>query len=94
MSGAPRVLADAIGERRFPVLGVWGGSVSTERTRAVKSARAQDPDATEAETRELRPSIWRRTFESRLTIWEHMARHGVARRPASKRTVAVGVAWT
>ena len=75
-------------------MGIWGGTVTTERTRAVAAARRQDPDATEAEVRERAATELEATFESRLAIWEHMASHGVARRPVTKRTVAVGVAWT
>ena len=66
----------------------------TERTRAVAAARRQDPDATEAEIRERAAAELEATFESRLAIWEHMASSGGGRRPASRRTVAVGVAWT
>ena len=75
-------------------MGVWGGSVISERTRAVAAARRQDPDATEAEIRERAALELEATFEARLSVWEHMASRGVGRRPASRRTVAVGVAWT
>ena len=51
---------------------------------------------TEVEVRERAATELEATFESRLAIWEHMASHGAARRgrPATRRTVAVGVAWT
>lgn len=89
-------LADAVNESSWSVMGVWGGSVMSERTRAVKAARRQDPDATEAEIRERAAAELESSFQARLAIWEHMARHGAARRgrPPTKRTVAVGVAWT
>ena len=85
---------DAVSESSWSVLGIWGGSVMNERIRAVKAARRQDPDASEAEIRERAATELEATFESRLAIWEHMASSGVGRRQASRRTVAVGVAWT
>lgn len=81
-------LADAVNESSWSVMGVWGGSVMSERTRAVRTARRQDPDATEADIRERAALELEATFESRLAIWEHMA-HGGTRRPATKRTVAL-----
>ena len=59
-----------------------------------RAMRAEIDDATESEVGERAALELESTFESRLAIWEHMARHGSPRRPASRRTVAVGVAWT
>ena len=47
-------LADADQRDAWSVMGVWGGTVMTERTRAVAAARRQDPDASEAEIRDAR----------------------------------------
>ena len=85
-------LADAISESSWSVMGIWGGTVTTERTRAVRAARAQDRDASEAEVRERAAAELESTFQSRLAIWEHMASSDGGRR--GRRTVAVGVAWT
>ena len=88
-------LDDAIGEQRFTVTGVWGGTVTTERLRAVGLARRQDREAPESEIRARAAAELEATFQSRLAIWEHLAGRGRHQEPtATKHTVAVGVAWT
>ena len=66
-----------------------------ERLRAVLTARRQARDADESEIRARAATELESTFQSRLAIWDLAGRGVAPSEPApTKRTVAVGVAWT
>ena len=64
-------------------------------TVALEGCSHGDGGASESEIRARSAAELEATFQSRLAIWEHLAGRGEHREPTStKRTVAVGVAWT
>ena len=89
-------LLDAVTEQAFNVTGVFGGTLTTERLRAVRQARRRNRDASKSEIRARAATELESTFQSRLAIWEHLAGRGVQQQEptATKRTVAVCVAWS
>ena len=72
-------LLDAITEEAFTTPGCSRGTVTTERQRAVRSARRQDRDASESEIRARAATELESTFPSRLEEWRHLAPRRVAK---------------
>jgi hypothetical protein len=58
-------LDDAIGEQRWSVMGVWGGTTMAERTGAVSMARALGAD----DPRQDAATILAATFDARRAAW-------------------------